>query len=190
MIGKFVSINICVKRSETDDSIFLLNPTNTPLIYWWNPKENFIDSLFNEKALKEYLQDLCIEDSYIYENAKLYWFYLEDEDTEEYSNKELALQEIFPITILDKEKYYDYFTSILKELYEDVYKEPYLDEIEDLDEKVKDIYNKIISGVKRPILLETVSNYIYKTIKERTHLNNENITQLIKIFNNIIERTQ
>lgn len=190
MLGKFVSINICCKKSENDDSVFLLNPTNSPLIYWWNPKENFIDSLLTEESLKEYLEELCKEDFHIYENAKLYWFYLEDEDTEEYENKEISLQEIFPITILHKEIYYKYFIDILKELYENVYKESYLDNINDLDEKVRDIYNKIISVVKRKILLETVANYLYKTIKERTHLNNKNIQELVKIFKNIIERTQ
>ena len=189
MLGKFVSINMYIKDKYDKTKTILLNPSESSLIYWWNPNDDFVSSLLSEESLKEYILQLC-KDKYIYENGNLDCFYLEDEDIEEYSNKKISFQEIFPITILNKEDYYNYFISILKELYIDVYKEEYLSDETDLDKITKDIYTKIISGVKRKILQSTVSNYIYKEIKERSNLNNKNITELIKIFNNIIERTQ
>lgn len=192
--GKFVAINIYVKSLYNENKNILLNPTESPLVYYWDENERLIDCLFSEEPLKEWIIELC-KDNGIFEDAKVCIFYLENEgvegeDFESFITKTVSIQDVLPIEMIDKETYYKYFLDILKELYVDVFKQEYESDITDLDEKTRDIYNKIINGVKREILLSTVSSYIYKILKERTHLNDENISKLLKIFNNIIERTQ
>lgn len=192
--GKFVAINIYVKALYDNSKNILLNPTESPLIYYWDENEELIDCLFSEEPLKEWIIELC-KDNSIFEDAKVCIFYLENEgvegeDFEKFRTETVSIQDILPIELIDKETCYKYFLDILKELYVDVFKQEYESDITDLDERTRDIYNKIINGVKREILLSTVSSYIYKTLRERTNLIEKNISKLLKIFNNIIERTQ
>lgn len=191
MLGKFVAINIYINALYDNSKKILLNPTESPLIYYWDENEELIDCLFSEKPLKEWLIEIC-KDNDVFENAKVCIFYLENEDGdyENFRNEIVNIQDILPIELIDKETYYKYFLNILNDLYINVYKEKYESNITDLDDKTRDIYNKIISGVKRTILLSTVSTYIQKTLRERTNLIEKNISKIIKIFNNIIERTQ
>lgn len=194
MLGKFVAINIYINALYDNSKKILLNPTESPLIYYWDENEELIDCLFSEQPLKEWIIELC-KDNSIFEDAKVCIFYLENEgvegeDFEKFRTETVSIQDILPIELIDKETYYKYFLDILNGLYVNVYKEKYESNITDLDDKTRDIYNKIISGVKREILLSTVSLYIHKTLRERTKLTEENILKILKIFNNIIERTQ
>ena len=194
MPGKFVAINIYIKSLYDNSKNVLLNPTESPLIYYWDENEDLVDCLFSEQPLKEWIIELC-KDNDVFENAKVCIFYLENEglegdNFEKFRNEVVNIQKVIPIEAIDKEVRYNYFLDILKELYVDVFKTEYESKITDLDERTKDIYNKIINGVKRKILLSTVSSYIYKTLRARTQLTEENISKLLKIFNNILERTQ
>lgn len=187
---KFASINIIHSKDGVINNLnhnFISN--SYPIIFYWNGEDDCIDTILSSENFKEKLKKMICTYS-LYDNTSLYIVFVSDD--ENFKESVISLQDIIPLKELDEDQnfYFLYFINTLKELYKNVYKVNY-DDVNKPDEFlehyiepsyediVKDIYDKIISGVKRDLQKETITNYIRKILTENTSLNTENINFII-----------
>ena len=185
---KFVSINIIYSKNGLRENLNnFVTDNNFPIIFYWNGENDYVDDiLYHEEFKSKLINKICTFEKY--DKTSLYFVFVSDD--ENYKELSIPLQEIIPLNLIDKNFYFEYFINTLKELYKNVYKVDY-DTVNKEDEFlehyiepsyediVKDIYDKIIHGVKRELQKETITNYIRKILSENTSLNTENINFII-----------
>lgn len=185
---KFVSINIIKTKDFINENLnYLINDNSYPIIFYWNGEDEYLDSILkSEKFLEKLKDNICTSD--LYDKTLLYMIFVSDD--EDFKETCISLQDIIPLEKIDKNFYFLYFIDTLKELYKNVYKVDYdtvnkedvfLDHYIEpsFEDIIKDIYDKIIHGVKRDLQKETITNYIRKILTENTSLNKENIDFII-----------
>ena len=184
---KFISINIIYSKNGLRENLNnFITHNNFPIIFYWNGENNYIEDLYSEELKSKLIDKICTIERY--DKTSLYMVFVSDD--ENFEEVSLSLQEIIPLNLINKNFYFEYFIDTLKELYKNVYKVDY-DSVNKEDEFlehyiepsyediIKDIYDKIIHGVKRDLQKETITNYIGKILTENTSLNTENINFII-----------
>lgn len=186
----FISLNI------VDNDNKCLNNSAIPIVYYWNSKDELLESMKSQEGFKDNISKLCFNEK-LYPISKIKYIYIINPDIKEYKTGEVNIQDLFKLEEIEDDFYYKYVLDILKSLYTNVYKKEY-DYNEDniyvitptSEEEIIDLYKSIIGGVKREITLKTVVTYIQKTLSENTKLSKDNIQFLIDKLTNIIKEKQ
>lgn len=178
-----------------DNNKVLLNPTNYPLLLYWNdfngrsiPEEIF----FNENSSNFIINTCCNID--LYTSSKLSFFYFIDRDNDgddDYTESTIDIQSLFSLSVLDEDKrsfYKEYLNNIFKYLYYCTYKEDY--EINnnplEWEEDILILYRNIQNKYPKKILKDTVINYVRSELTLKYKLSSGNSDWIIEQLKNIL----
>lgn len=172
----FITVNIVYLN---DNKYELLNKNGYPILYYGYDDNEFINNFINNNSIKKILEEKCFIKG-IYEKCYIKYFHFLDYEIEDFENKEISLQEIYPLSN-NPNFSYQYVIDIFYSLYYDVTKKKYSETDKEYSEQILEIYDTIIHSIKRKILVETLINYLRTKIKEENeYLNENNIENILE----------
>jgi hypothetical protein len=184
----FVAINIVF--NEGDIQTLLNDNIGYPIIFYWNGIDDIFNVICNDVKFNEILNNYVFNYK-TYHNTSLKLTYINTDNENICTEKEVTIQELFPLSILNMDFMYSYLNDILIDLHKKFFKTDYnIDDIE-IDPKniIKDIFFKIKNNDKREILQDTIVNYIRNKLSDIKNLSKENKEYLIEILLEIIRES-
>lgn len=187
MKDSLVSINILEKNTN-----ILLNKNSIPLLYYWNGENDVLDELKNDEKFLEYCASLfTTPEKYLNISVGLFYFKYNENDEEEYSE---VVKDIQDILYLDKFDSYNIINHFLLyhflELYKTAFKEDYSNLVDNLNDIIIDIYNKLKDKFTKRISKNTVINWVRSVLLDKNHFNTINTNYIIKILEQKLENNE
>ena len=190
MKQSLVSINLTTLDKK------LLNPSNVPLLLYWNDNNgNTIteEYFFNEKSHKYTIDTCCNID--LYTKSQLCFFYfkdIDDDGTEDYQESIIDIQSLFEFDKLeDFERvfYKEYIIHVFDYLYECSYKEKPIWSVEPwkFEDDILRIYKCLQEKYPRKIDKTTIINYFRSEFTQKYKLNIKNSEWIIVRLENILK---
>ena len=180
---KILSLNL-VKNSLNNNKI--LNPSNYPILYYWDGNNQVINEILNNKEFSQYINDKIINlDNYSF--TKLYIIDY-DLDSENYNQQIVDIQELYSLSINNyNDLAYQYLYNIFKKLYNISIKKEYKPTDNDtyIDDIIE-IYTLLKNKFKERISVETLKQYIISQLQQEYKLNKNNIDYIINLYKDII----
>ena len=175
-----VTINI-ISSNNT-----LLNPTNTPILYYWNGEDKQLENtLSKDSNFIEFFNSKCdnIEE---YGKSKLSYFIYNINTEEIESNKELYIQKIFPLSDIKNYKIADlYIFDIFNKLFQVSLHKSYIASKLDKRELIREMYDELQNKYIDKISDKTLRQYIGSQLNQVYNLSEENTKFVLKELNNI-----
>ena len=177
----FICINIV-----NDDKTLLYK--NYPLVFYWNGENDAVDEIKNDESFKNAIDEFI--------GNEYYWrteLYIVSVNKDIYNEKEIKIQELYPLDEIDLEKYgfNKMILNIFYDIYQKVFNKKYEIPIDNMsfENILSDIYEEIQKKLDRKISLKTFINYILSVFDEKTKLNYSNKKVLINLIENILKES-
>lgn len=177
MKDSLVAINII-----KDDKI--LNSKGIPLLFYWNGKNDVLESMYKDNEFKSYLYDL-INSVELYTESKLAYFYFKyDNDEEQYNDSIVPIQDFLKLEDFPEDKisfYKEYIWIHFSYLYKSVFQEEYDKDVNmlSIEDSILNIYDLIKEKHPKRVIKSTVLNYIRSELMKTNHLNMANTNWII-----------
>ena len=112
-------------------------------------------------------------------------------NNETYDEREILIQELYPLYVVNDNIYNELITDIFYDIYQKIFKNEYEIPIENFGFKniISDIYEDIIKKMSDKITKETFFNYILSQLDERTKLTFQNKEYIIKYIKDIVKES-
>lgn len=174
----FISLNI-VNSNEILYKIF-------PIVFYWNGVNDVVNDLLNNKDFYNIISKYI--NSKYYDTVKICMTYV---NSENYNEREILIQELYPLYVVNDNIYNELITDIFYDIYEKIFKKEYEIPIENFGFKniISDIYEDIIKKMSDKITKETFFNYILSQLDERTKLTFQNKEYLVKYIKDILKES-
>lgn len=167
MKDSLVAINIVVNDK-------IINKNGVPLLFYWDGKTDTLEeAIYNDKYFKTLLYDTILNvDNYA--NAKLSYFYFENED-EHYTEYHSIVQTVLTLDSLDDDSrmfYKNYLWNHFVFLYESAYHEKYDKEVTifNIDDHILEVYDQIQEKYPKRFIKSTVINYVRSELQQNDQL--------------------
>lgn len=184
MVDSLVAINII-----SNDK--LINKNGTPLLFYWDGKQDINEALHSDKSFLDYLYHTVLnKDNFTNSLFSFFQYYIEDEK-EHYKEDKIIVQDFIKFKDMDDDKvsfYKDYLLDHFLFLYKSAYHEEYYQDISiiGIDDSILNIYDKIQEKYPKRVIKTTVVNYIRSELMKTDNLNIENTDWIILKLENLL----
>lgn len=184
MVDSLVAINII-----SNDK--LINKNGTPLLFYWDGKQDINEALHSDKSFLDYLYHTVLnKDNFTNSIFSFFQYYIENEN-EHYKEDKIIVQDFIKFKDMDDNKvsfYKDYLLDHFLYLYKSAYHEEYDQDISiiGIDDSILNIYDKIQEKYPKKVIKTTVVNYIRSELMKTDNLNIENTDWIIFKLENLL----
>lgn len=171
-----VAINITKRNSDQNNiSIELLNPSNVPLLFYWNGDGEIKNYFINDDKLRNHIVlNTFNVNNYTYTSICYFYFTYDADENEKYLEDYCNIQDLFSFSSMNNDEaifFYDYLIKYFNTLYQKAFKLDYTPEMTfDVDGMIRDMFDQIQKKYPSKFSKETLFNYI------RHQLKNDNMT--------------
>lgn len=184
MVDSLVAINIISNEK-------LINKNGTPLLFYWDGKQDINEALSSDKTFLDYLNHTVInKDNFTNSYFSFFQYYIENNE-EHYKEDKIIIQDFIKFENMNDEKvsfYKEYLLNHFLYLYKSAYHEEYNQDISiiGIDDSILDIYDKIQEKYPKRVIKTTVINYIRSELMKTDNLNIENTDWIISKLENLL----
>jgi len=171
-----VAINITKRNSDQNNiSIELLNPSNVPLLFYWNGDGEIKNYFINDDKLRNHIAlNTFNVNNYTHTSICYFYFTYDENGNEKYLEDYCNIQDLFSFNSMNNDEaifFYDYLIKYFNTLYQKAFKLDYTPEMTfDVDGMIRDMFDQIQKKYPSKFSKETLFNYI------RHQLKNDNMT--------------
>lgn len=189
MLESLVAINII-----SDDKI--INKNGIPLLFYWDGKQDIYEALKSGSDFNDYLMHTVInKDKYTNAYFSFFKYYLDENNTENYSEDKINIQDFLKLKDLSLENnmfYKEYLLHHFLYLYDSAYHQDYNEDISimGIDDAILDIYDKMQEKYPKRVIKSTVINYIRSELIKTDNLSIENSDWIIYQLENLLNERE
>lgn len=168
----------------------LINPSNQPILFYWDGKNNIKDIIFETDSLLKIIDKHIINfNDYI--TTKIYFCGYYNDNTL-YKEDFVYLSDIYTIDKFSCNIYLELVYPIFTYLYSQAYKTEYTETLLQLNEEdgIVDIYNKLKDKFTNKITSKTIINYIKSKLDKNEFLSIENKNIIISYLNELFNKNE
>lgn len=168
------------------DNNILINPSLTPILYYWDGNSELIDTMMEDTKLTDLVVSKITFQNYTKLRLSYFLFeYIENEEV--YSDNTISIQDIFTLDKFESsEIIMQYLLSRFIELYKNSFKTEYTVPIISIEDSIIEIYRAIKQKFKTRISKLTMVNWVRSTLISDEKLNQKNSDIIINKLNEIL----
>lgn len=169
------------------DNNILLNPSKTPILFYWNGEDTIKESMLTND-FKEILKSVCDKEHYsssIISYATFLDANTENQGDEEYSSGEIKVQDVIFLSE-NNELAYNIIYLTLHELYINSFKKSYnYNSNISLKDNIQNMYRSILNTFGDKLISKSIFHYV-KSKLEKHNYNEQNLNELIRLSKDLL----